>query len=70
MCHSLQIPQVCWESPPCALLQEFANMTAVAPSLFNFVQWRCGSELPKRVGRILESLLETCTPLAMQNGIC
>ena len=57
-------------TPPCTLLQDFANMAGVAPGLFNFVQWRCGSELPGRVGKILESLQETCTAQAMQNSIC
>lgn len=41
-------------------------MEGVGPSLFNFLQWRCGSELPgssaPAPGRILESLLGTRTP--------
>lgn len=52
------------------VLQDFVNMKENAPSLFSFLQYRCDSELPRRVGRILESCQETCTPQAMQNGIC
>lgn len=64
------MPEVLSESPPCALLQDFANMAGVAPGLFNFAQWGRGSELPGRLGRILESLQETCTAQTMQNGTC
>lgn len=48
------------------ILQDFVNMKENSPSLFSFLQYRYDSELPGRVGRILE----TCTPQAVQNGIC